>query len=112
MIDDIQLVLCEDPTLLLDEIREWLALYHNQPISTTTLHMTLMDLTFTHKHLKRVAAECNDAYHMEWILNMTTNYTADQLVFLDESSKDEHVVLQRYGHAPSGQEAVHHVSLN
>ena len=32
---------------------------------------------------------------------MTTNYTADQLVFLDESSKDERVVLWRYGRAPS-----------
>ena len=49
---------------------------------------------------------------MEWILNMTTNYKADQLVFLNESSKDECVVLWRYSHAPSGQEAVHHVSLN
>ena len=40
------------------------------------------------------------------------NYTADQLVFLDESSKDERVVLRRYGRTPSGQEAIHHVSLN
>ena len=52
MIDDIQLLLHEDPTLLLDEIREWLALYHNQPISTMALHMTLWDLTLTHKCLK------------------------------------------------------------
>ena len=43
---------------------------------------------------------------------MTMNYTVDQLVFLDESSKDKHVVLHRYGHTPSGQEAIHHVSLN
>ena len=43
---------------------------------------------------------------------MTMNYMADQLVFLDESSKDDHVVLQQYGHAPSGQDAVQHVSLN
>ena len=77
MIDDIQLLLREDPTLLLDEIREWLALYHNQPISTAALHMTLRGLAFTHKRLKRVAAERDDAYRMEWILNMTTNYTAD-----------------------------------
>ena len=41
---------------------------------------------------------------------MTMNYTADQLVFLDESSKDGHVV--NYGRAPSEQEAIHHVSLN
>ena len=32
MIDDIQWLLCEDPSLLLDEIKEWLTLYHDQPI--------------------------------------------------------------------------------
>ena len=101
----------EDPSLL-DEIKEWLALYHDQPISTTALHLNLRDLALTHKRLKCIAAEWDDAYRTEWILNMTMNYTADQLVFLDESSKDEHVVLRRYGRTPSGLEAIHHVSLN
>ena len=68
MIDDIQLLLCKDLTFLLDEIREWLALYHDQPISTTVLHMNLRDLSLTHKRLKRVAAERDYAYRMEWIL--------------------------------------------
>lgn len=112
MIDDIQQLLREDPTLLLDEIGEWLALYHDQPISTTALHMNLQDLALTHKRLKRIASERDDAHRMEWILNITMNYTADQLVFLDESSKDERVVLRRYGRAPSGRDAIHHVSLD
>ena len=43
---------------------------------------------------------------------MTVNYTADQPVFLNESSKDDRVVLRGYGRAPSGQNPVHHVSLN
>ena len=43
---------------------------------------------------------------------MTMNYTVDQLMFLDKSSKDDCEVLCRYGHAPSEQEAIHHVSLN
>ena len=46
------------------------------------------------KCLKRIASKRDDASHMEW---MTMDYTADQLVFLDESSKDERVVLRRYG---------------
>ena len=112
MIDDIQQLLQEDPSLLLDEIVEWLALYHDQPISTTTLHNNPRDLSLTRKHLKRAATERNDAYRTEWIINMTMNYMADQLVFLDKSSKDDHVVLQQYGHALSGQDTVQHVSLN
>ena len=43
---------------------------------------------------------------------MTMNYTADQLMLLDGSSKDDRVLLRRYGRAPSEQEAIHHVSLN
>ena len=44
--------------------------------------MNLRDLA-----LKRVAAKCDDTYCMEWILNVTMNYTTDQLV----------LVLHRYG---------------
>ena len=82
MIDDIQQLLQEDPSLLLDKIVEWLALYHNQPISTTALHDNLWDLSLTHKHLKWAATKRDDAYQTEWIINMTMNYMADQLVFL------------------------------
>ena len=89
MIDDIQQLLQEDPSLLLDEIVEWLALYHNQPISTTTLHDKLQDSSLMCKCLKWAATKHDDAYQTEWIVNMTMNYTADQFVFLDESSKDD-----------------------
>ena len=50
--------------------------------------MNLQDLALIHKRLKRVAAEGDDAYRTEWILNTTMDYTADQLVSLDEYSKD------------------------
>ena len=46
------------------------------------------------------------------LYGMDINYTADQPVFLNESNKDDRVVLHRYGCAPSGQDPVHHVSLN
>ena len=45
------------------------------------------------------------------LYGMDINYTADQPVFL-KSNKDDRVVLHRYGCAPSGQDPVHHVSLN
>ena len=43
---------------------------------------------------------------------MNYTYTAEQLVFLNEYSKNGCIVLHRYGRAPSGQDPVHHVSLN
>ena len=38
--------------------------------------------------------------------------TADQPVFLNESDKDDCVVLRGYGRAPSGRDTVHHISFN
>jgi transposase len=105
-------LLTESPSLLLDEIGEWLAIYHDQPISTTALHDNLKDLGLTYKRLKRIATQRDDAYRADWLHNMTSNYTADQLVFLDESSKDDRAILRRYGRAISGQTARENVSLN
>jgi transposase len=110
--EELNELLIESPSLLLDEIGEWLAIYHDQPISTTALHDNLKDLGLTYKRLKRIAAERDDAYRADWLHNMTSNYMADQLIFLDESSKDDRVILRRYSRAISGQAAVENVSLN
>lgn len=110
--EELHELLVESPSLLLDEIGEWLAIYHDQPISTAALHRNLKDLGLTYKRLKRIAAERDDEYRADWLHNMTSNYTADQLVFLDESSKDDRVILRRYGRAISGRDAVENVSLN
>jgi len=110
--EELREILTESPALLLDEIGEWLANYHDQPISTTALHDNLEDLAFTHKRLKRIAAEQDDAYRANWLHNMTSNYSANQLVFLGDSSKDDRAILRRYGRAIQGQPAVEHVSYS
>jgi transposase len=110
--EELHEMLIESPSLLLDEIGEWLAIYHDQPISTTALHDNLKDLGLTYKRLKRIAAERDDAYRADWLHNMTSNYEANQLVFLDEPSKDDRVILRRYGWAIQGQPAIKNVSLN
>jgi transposase len=112
MTNELHELITENPSLLIDEIGEWLALYHDQLISTTALHDNLKDLGLTYKRLKRVAAERDDGYRSDWLHNIMTNYTANQLVFLDESSKDDRTILRRYGQAPSGQAPVDNVSLN
>jgi transposase len=89
MTEELGQLLTECPSLLLDEIGEWLAIYHDQPISTTALHDNLKDLGLTYKPLKRAAAERDDAYRVEWLHNITANYTADQLVFLVEQGRSD-----------------------
>jgi transposase len=112
MTDEIHELLAETPSLLLDEIGEWLAIYHDQPISMSALHENLRDLGLTYKRLKRVAAERDDGFRADWLHNMTTNYTTEQLVFLDESSKDDRTTLPRYGWSLSGQFPFDSVRLN
>ncbi|KAG1901264.1 uncharacterized protein F5891DRAFT_950847 [Suillus fuscotomentosus] len=96
MKDEICELRAENPSLPLDEISEWLAIYHDQPISIPALYHNLRDLGLAYKCLSRIVAECDDGFRADWLHNMTVNYTAEQLVFLDESSKDDRTVLPRY----------------
>src|ERR1700692_1310525 len=80
MTDDLRQMISESPSLYLDEIGEWLAIYHNHPISRSALHRNLQDLALTRKKLRRVAAERDEEFRSEWLDNILTNYIAEQLV--------------------------------
>ena len=102
----------ETPSLFLDEIGEWLAIYHDQPISTTALHMNLCDLGLTYKQLRRTAAERDEVARAAWRHDLTTHFTAEQLVFIDESSKDDRTLYRHFGRAPAGERAVEVVEFD
>ena len=97
--------------MYLDEIREWLALYHDCSISVTALHDNLRDLGFTRKVMHRAAAERDDQARQQWLQHVLDTYTADQLVVLDESSKDGRTLIRKYGRAYQGAEASTRTSL-
>jgi len=80
--------------------------------SRSALHRNLQDLALTRKKLRRVAAERDEEFRSEWLDNILTNYTTDQLVFLDESSKDDRVLLRQYGWSTTGEDAVDSVPLD
>ena len=109
VIGELRGLIQESPELYLDEIGEWLALYHNIQISTTFLHDNQRDLG-----LSRFggAAERDDQLRVEWMYDFLTTYTTEQMVVLDESSKDGKILIRKYGWALSGEDAVLHVSLD
>src|ERR1700683_5584574 len=80
----------ETPSLFLDEISEWLAIYHDQPISTTTLHMNLYDLGLTYKQLRRTAAERDEIARAAWRHDLTTHFIAEQLVFMCNNNNNNY----------------------
>ena len=54
--------------------------------------------------MRKAAAECDDLAWAEWLTYFISNYTARQMVVLDESSKDGRTLIRKYGRAISGQD--------
>lgn len=106
VLDELTDLIKEMPSLYLDELAEWLAIYHDQPISTSALHNNLVELGLTHKLLHKTAAERDEVARTQWIHDVTSHYTAAQMVFIDESSKDNRTLVRHYGRAPSGEDPV------
>jgi len=77
---DVTELICESPSLFLDEIGEWLALYHDQPIHTSSLHRTLQDIGITYNVMRRVAAERDDIARTNWLHEVISHYSAEQIV--------------------------------
>jgi len=100
------------PSYTFDEIGEWLALYHEMQISTTAIHDNLQDLGISRKIMIRAAAERDDQLRAEWMYDLLATYTTEQMVVLDESSKDGKTLIRKYGRVPSGEDAVLQVSLD
>ena len=93
------------PSLYLDEISAWLAAYHGLDVSLSTLHRALERLGLTRKKLRRTAIQRDELTRTQCIHDITSRFTADQLVFADESSKDDRTCQRLYGRAPSGRRA-------
>ena len=96
-------LLAESPQLYLDEIAEYIALYHDIRISITALHNNLTELGLTWKIMRRAALERDDALRVAWLEDTLLRYTADEMVFLDESSKDGHTIFRKYGRSARGE---------
>jgi len=79
----------QNPTLYLYEIAKWLALVHDQPIPCSTLQCTLASMNIAYKQLQQTAAEHDEVAQANWCKAMRQHYTAEQMVFTDESSNDD-----------------------
>ena len=60
----------ENPELFLDELRLWLALYHDIQISTTALYDNLRQLGLTRKIICRAAAERDHELRANWMYDI------------------------------------------
>jgi transposase len=102
---DLYTLIEDAPDMFLDEIQDWLALAHDVRLSRTALFENIRDAGISYKLLRKAAAERDDAERARWIHNVNTHFVAQQMVFVDETSKDDRTIYRHYGRAPAGQRA-------
>ena len=94
------------PAMYLDELQDWLALEHNMLISKMMLHNSIHNARLSYKLLHRRAVERDEGVREQWKEDVRINFMVAQMVWMDESSKDDHMIYRHYEHAPTGQRAV------
>lgn len=112
VLEDLRDLVRSSPSIYLDEIVSWLAVRHGQHVSISTIHRSLVSLGITYKKLRRTAVQRDDITRAQWLADITSRFTAQQLVFADESSKDNRTTSRHYGRAPAGERACEVQSFN
>ena len=67
-------LLYSNPSLLLEEIRQWVQVTQNILISCSAICWYIKDTGFTYKRLKMHAAECNEEEAEAWMIAANTEF--------------------------------------
>jgi transposase len=102
MTHDLYTLLEEAPEMYLSEIQDWIALTYEVHISRTALHMNIRDAGLTFKLPRKAATEHDEDLWQEWKQDVNAHFTASQMVFVDETSKDDRTIYRHYGRSTAG----------
>lgn len=69
-------------------------------VSIPTLWRSLRFCGITRKKIQKAAKERSEILRGVYLYNIGMNYTAEQLIFIDESAKDERTFTRLYGYSP------------
>jgi transposase len=98
-------LLREAPSLYLVEMSEWLAIIHDVKVSVPTIHRILKDVDFSWKVLTHHARQRDEVQRAAFRKSMEI-FAPQQLVFLDESSKDGRTFWRTHGWSAHGERPV------
>ena len=89
----------------LDELVWWLAIHHDIAISRSALHKNLQEVGLTRKLLHKIAWECDEEAQWEFmeVIHDHSGGQGEELVFVDEMSKNDHDTAWWYGLAMAGE---------
>jgi hypothetical protein len=69
-------------------------------VSIPTLWRSLQFCGITRKKIQKASKERNEALRGFYLYNIGMNYTSEQLIFVDETAKDERTLTRLYGYSP------------
>ena len=95
-------LLTSNPTMYLDEIQDWLYNEWDIEASVTTVHRCVKKLKLTRKKNERVNPDSDPALRALWLSKIASQYSANQLVVVDESAASERTRDRRWGWSPRG----------
>ncbi|CAB4434240.1 unnamed protein product [Rhizophagus irregularis] len=77
---------------------------NNLSVSISTVYRALKSLGFSRKKLSRKAKKRNEMERISFIMKMK-NFSLEQLVFVNETAKDERTPFRSYGYSSSNRRA-------
>jgi hypothetical protein len=98
------------PTAYLDEMVMFLWDEFGLSTSESTVSRALKRLRISRKILQQQAAQRSKELRDHWMVRLS-EWTSEQLVFIDESAANERTADRKYGWAPIGQKAIDSVVL-
>jgi transposase len=101
----IKLLLDERPWFDQDEIADFLQEIFHIRVTQSTISRVLKRIMLTRKEFKASAAQQNDELRIEWVWELQ-QFTASQLVFVDESGGDGRIGDRQFGWSEEGSRAV------
>lgn len=100
----IKQLLDKRPWFYQDEIRDFLYAAYGVEVHQSTISRALSRLKITRKKLRVEAAQRNQVLRDEWLFNIQ-EYTAEQIICVDESGSDERTGDRQYGYSHRGARA-------
>ena len=94
-----------NPDLFLAEITHYAHMVFGKRISASAVDRVLVRAGVTYKKLHRRAAERDEGWREEWLAYVLSHFTAEMIVAVDESSKDDRTIFRHYGRSAAGTRA-------
>lgn len=93
------------PGIFLDELQHLLESNRFIAVHITLIHRELERLNLSTKLMRKKAAERSPLLRADFILRVCAEYKPEQLMFTDETSKDDRTTVRKYGRSLRGSRA-------